>query len=117
MDHSKPIRDYDRPWGGFDQYTHNEQTTVKVLWVKKGERNSLQWHEHRDEMWVILAGPVKVTIGEEEKVGNTNDVFHIPARTKHRFEGAGEDNRLLEISFGNFDENDNHRIEDDYGRA
>jgi len=106
-----------RPWGSFRQYTHNEPSTVKIINVKKGERNSLQAHKSRDEYWVIVNGAMLVTLGDEEHTGVIGDEFWVPAGTKHRFKGLGESNALLEISFGNFDEKDNQRFEDDYGRA
>jgi len=106
-----------RPWGSFRQFTHNELTTVKIITVKKGERNSLQAHKMRDESWVVIEGSMEVTLNDETHVGNIGDEFWVPAGTKHRFKGLGESNRLLEISFGDFDENDNNRFEDDYGRV
>ena len=106
-----------RPWGSFRQFTHNELTTVKIIGVKKGERNSLQRHKLRNEEWIIIAGSMELTLGKQVVIGNVGDRFEIPAGTNHRFKGLGDDNRLLEISRGHFDENDNERIEDDYGRA
>ncbi len=107
----------ERPWGNFRQFTHNELTTVKIITVKKGARNSLQKHQNRDERWVIIAGEMKVTIGEVEHDAKIGDEFWVPANTPHRFAGVGDDNRLLEIAYGDFDEGDNERIEDDYGRT
>ena len=47
-----------RPWGRFEQFTHNEVSTVKLITVAPGQRLSLQVHEHRDELWVVTRGPV-----------------------------------------------------------
>lgn len=116
IEQPKPYEEQ-RPWGSFRQFTHNEPTTVKIITVKNGERNSLQSHKMRDEAWVIIAGTMKLTIGNETFDASTGDEYWIPAGTKHRFAGTGEGNRLLEISYGAFDENDNDRFEDDYGRV
>lgn len=116
MMHQEPYQE-ERPWGTFRQFTHNEPTTVKIITVKKGERNSLQAHKMRDEFWAIIAGTMTLTIGKKTFDAGAGEEFWIPAGTKHRFKGLGDDNRLLEISFGTFDENDNERFEDDYGRA
>ena len=53
-----------KPWGQFDQFTHNEISTVKILSVDKGGELSLQNHEHRTEFWRIISGHPLVTIGE-----------------------------------------------------
>ena len=50
-----------RPWGGLEQFTLNEKTTVKILTVKAGKRLSLQYHHNRKEFWKFLAGPSKTT--------------------------------------------------------
>lgn len=106
----------ERPWGGFWQFTHNEISTVKIIWVKPKERNSLQLHHHRDERWVVIKGPIKITIGDKEVVANEEEMFFISRETKHRFTGLKDKGKILEISYGNFDEADNVRLEDDYGR-
>ena len=116
MERPKPYEEK-RPWGIFQQFTHNESTTVKIISVKKGERNSLQRHEMRDELWIIIAGSMEVTLNDEVRVARVGDELWVPISTKHRFKGIEEDNRLVEISFGTFDEDDNERLEDDYGRA
>lgn len=116
MDRPKPYQE-ERPWGTFRQFTHNEPTTVKIITVKRGERNSLQRHKKRDELWIIIEGSMELTLNDEVRVANVGDEFWLPAGTKHRFKGIGEHNKLVEISFGDFDENDNERFEDDYGRA
>ena len=43
-----------RPWGSFERFTLNEPSTVKLIYVRPGDRLSLQRHEHRDELWVAL---------------------------------------------------------------
>ncbi len=40
----------ERPWGNFERFTLNEQTTVKIISIKAGKAISLQTHEHRDEI-------------------------------------------------------------------
>ena len=47
----------ERPWGRFRQFTANEPTTVKTITVDPGQRLSLQRHQHRAELWHVLAGP------------------------------------------------------------
>lgn len=106
-----------RPWGGFEQFTLNEISTVKILTVKPKKRLSLQKHKARKEFWRVLDNKVKVTIGDKEIVGKKGDEFMIDKNTNHRLEGLDQEGHILEIAFGKFDEKDIIRIEDDFGRV
>ncbi len=106
-----------RPWGSFISFTQNEKTTVKLLLVNKGEELSLQYHTKREEFWRILEGNPKITIGDEIIEGHPGDEFNIAVHTNHRI-GAPENNVvILEISKGEFDEEDIVRLEDKYNRG
>jgi mannose-6-phosphate isomerase len=105
-----------RPWGKFERYTLNEQCTVKLVYLDKDKRLSLQYHNNRSEFWKVINGPVKVQIGDEARVLNTGESITIPKKTVHRLIGAGKDAIILEISMGEFDESDIVRLEDDYKR-
>lgn len=106
-----------RPWGHFERFTLNEPSTVKLVYIDGDKRLSLQYHNNRSEFWKVVKGPVRVQVGEEKKLLQTGDSITIPKGAKHRLEGAGTDGIILEISKGDFDENDIVRIEDDYKRA
>ena len=107
-----------KPWGQFDQFTHNETTTVKILSVNPNTSLSLQYHNHRDEFWRVILGHPVLTIGEKKINANPGDEFIIPKLEKHRIEAKNDIVQILEISYDdNFDENDIIRIEDKYGRA
>lgn len=112
----KPYEE-ERPWGAFRQFSHNEETTVKILTVHRGQQNSLQTHNHRDEFWHVISGELDLTIGEEVHNAKTGDEFWISRGTRHRLNGVGGNNRVLEISYGHFDEDDIVRLEDNYGRT
>ena len=106
-----------RPWGEFEQFTLNEVSTVKILTVEAGKRNSLQRHRYREEFWKIIEGECKVQIGNKKINPEKGDEFVIKKGQLHRLEGLKKEAKILEISFGKFDEKDIERIEDDYGRA
>lgn len=107
----------DRPWGGFSQFTHNELSTVKILRINPGERNSLQYHHHRQELWVSLDENSVVTVGDHTWNPKRFEEIYIDTKQSHRLAGANDKpGYILEISFGDFDENDIVRIEDNYGR-
>ena len=100
--------------GFFEQLTDNETTTIKIITILAGNRTSLQYHEHRSEKWYILSGEGYATLEEKQKI-QTGDEIVIPKKAIHRLE-AITDMKVLEISFGLFDEFDIKRLEDDYVR-
>ncbi len=105
-----------RPWGNFEQFCKNEQCTVKIINVEPNEELSLQYHNNRDEFWKIIAGRAKIIIGDKINDGKETDEFFIPKQTKHRIKTENLPIKILEISFGQFDENDIVRLEDKYNR-
>jgi mannose-6-phosphate isomerase len=107
----------ERPWGNFERFTLNETTTVKIITVNAGEAFSLQKHAHRSEFWRILSGGGYMTLDDGRKPVRAGESFYSAAGHNHRMEGGPEGVTFLEISFGDFDEDDIERIEDKYGRA
>lgn len=106
----------EKPWGRFIQYVLNEMVTVKILEVKAGEQTSLQSHRHRSELWVVLDEGACVEIEGQIIRPKPMELVFIPQGSKHRLIGEDKDYRILEISFGYFDEDDIVRYEDKYGR-
>ena len=106
-----------RPWGGFERFTANEKSTVKILTIKPGQEFSLQYHKNRREFWKFLDNVAKVTIGKRVIKVKRGDEVMIPVRTLHRIKAFSKEVNVLEIAFGSFDENDVIRVEDKYGRA
>jgi mannose-6-phosphate isomerase len=118
LDHRPPSIKVEKPWGRFEQYTHNLPCTVKIITVFSGGTLSRQYHHHRDELWVILDEGARVEIGEEVLDPGPGEKIFIPRGTVHRLSSAGERAvRILEISFGEFDEEDIIRLDDVYGRV
>ncbi|MDP9249711.1 MAG: phosphomannose isomerase type II C-terminal cupin domain [bacterium] len=116
MQEFKPFTE-ERPWGDFRQFTHNNLSTVKILFIKKGDAFSLQYHNLRTEFWRILSGNPEVTVGGKTIKAKQGDEFAVPQKTPHRIHAIDSDTQILEISSGNFDEGDIVRLEDKYGRA
>ncbi len=107
----------EKPWGWFRTFALNEVSTVKLLFIKKGEVFSLQKHQNRDEFWRVLVGNPEIVIGERTISAKPADEFVIDREVEHRIHAPTNDVEVLEISRGEFDENDNERIEDKYGRT
>ena len=118
MDHRPPSIKVDKPWGRFEQYTHNLPSTVKIITVAPGGTLSRQYHHHRDELWVVLDPGARVELDGEALSPPPGEKLYIPRGTVHRLSSEGEEPvRILEISFGEFDEGDIVRLDDVYGRA
>jgi mannose-6-phosphate isomerase len=108
----------EKPWGRFEQYTHNLLSTVKIITVDPGGTLSRQYHHHRDELWVVLDPGASVELGDEVLFPTPGEKLYIPRETVHRLSCVGEQPvRILEVSFGEFDEGDIVRLEDIYGRV
>ncbi len=106
-----------RPWGSFTQFTHNTPSTVKIIKVNPGEELSLQFHTKREEFWKVLSGTPVITIGDEKGEGKEGQEFFIGKEVAHRIAGGESGTEILEVSLGEFDENDITRLEDRYGRV
>ena len=105
-----------KPWGSFTRFTNNEPSTVKILHINKGEEFSLQYHTNREEFWKIIKGNPVVVVGDKTEYPKEGDEFVISPHTNHRIFALNDDVTVLEISKGQFDEDDIVRIEDKYGR-
>lgn len=105
-----------RPWGKFEQFCHNEKVTVKIISVKPSSKLSLQYHNNRDEFWKIISGSGQIILGEKLIDVKVGDEFFISKKTNHRIMTSDNNLEILEISFGEFDENDIVRISDEYNR-
>ena len=106
-----------RPWGSFTRFTNNEPSTVKILHINKGEEFSLQYHTHREEFWKILSGSPEITIDDKLHYPQAGEEFTISPHIDHRISAPKDDVIVLEISKGEFDEDDIVRIEDKYNRT
>ncbi len=107
-----------KPWGKFERYAHNEACTVKIITVAPGGVLSRQYHHKRDELWVVLDAGACVELDGKILHPDPEEKLFIPRETVHRLYCTGSSPvRVLEISFGEFDEDDIVRLEDVYGRV
>ncbi|MFZ5955260.1 MAG: phosphomannose isomerase type II C-terminal cupin domain [Nanoarchaeota archaeon] len=109
------MKEVKRPWGLFKQFAFNEKCTVKVIVVNPGEELSLQAHKKRNELWYFFDDAV-VQLNEHKIHVKSGETIEVKKRMKHRV--IAEDNvvRFIEIAKGKFDEKDEIRFEDKYGR-
>lgn len=117
-DSRPPVAFVERPWGYFKQFAHNEPVTVSLMCVQPGQRLSLQSHTGRAELWVVLDDGAVIEIDGTVHHGKAGDEFWIPANSAHRLSNSlstGEV-RVLEVAFGNWQQEDITRYADDYAR-
>ena len=105
-----------RPWGSFKQFVLNEKCTVKIVIVKPNQILSLQKHKKRKEQWYFLTEGW-VQLGTKKKKVKKGEIVNIGKMQAHRIFAKKKKVELLEISHGTFDEKDEIRLEDIYGRT
>jgi mannose-6-phosphate isomerase-like protein (cupin superfamily) len=112
-------RRVEKPWGWELVWAETDAYVGKLLFVRAGEALSLQYHEVKDESWLVHEGLARVELGEVGADGletvelGKGDALHYPPRTLHRVT-AVEDTLILEVSTPHLD--DVVRVEDRYGR-
>lgn len=111
-----PVRQVVRPWGSFRQYANNEAVTVSLMTVQPNQRLSLQSHTCRAELWIVLDEGAIVQVDDAILRPNAGDEIWIPANARHRLSSAGSTVRVLEAAFGNWQQDDIVRYEDDFNR-
>ena len=111
------IKRVDKPWGYELRFVRTDRYAGKVLFIKAGSQLSLQYHEQKDEAFLVQSGQLELVLGkgDEETVETlgANDAWHVTPTTVHRFR-ALTDCLLFEVSTPELE--DVVRIEDDYGR-
>jgi mannose-6-phosphate isomerase-like protein (cupin superfamily) len=109
-----------KPWGYENRWAVNEKYIGKILYIKRGHKLSLQYHEKKDETIYVLRGTLKLHVGGEAHqnilVLTEGESYRIKPGVVHRFEAPkhGSDVELIEVSTPEID--DVVRLEDDYRR-
>lgn len=108
----------DKPWGHEEVFAETPNYVGKILFIRKGEALSLQYHEVKEETLRVLDGELELVVGRdpqclESHLLDRGAVFHVTPGTLHRMI-AVSDCSLLEVSTNHLD--DVVRLEDRYGR-
>ena len=105
----------DKPWGYELRFIRTDRYAGKVLFIKAGSQLSLQYHEKKDEAFLVQSGNLELVLGREERVEKLGpgEARHITPGTVHRFR-AITDTLLFEVSTPELE--DVVRLADDYGR-
>ena len=116
MESNLEIYQQEKPWGNFRKFTNNLPSTVKIITINPNSKLSLQSHTKRSEFWKVVKGSGFFEINGERKAVSLGDESFASVGIKHRMESGFNGMQVLEISIGDFDEEDITRYEDDYGR-
>lgn len=104
-----------RPWGIFKIFVKNKKCTVKILSVDPKGVLSLQKHRKRKEMWYFLTEGY-MQLGNKKMKVKKGELVVIKKNQAHRVFAKNKKVEFLEISLGKFNESDEIRLEDIYGR-
>ncbi len=111
-------RRVEKPWGYELIWALADEYVGKVLFVRAGQALSLQYHEQKDESWLVQSGRASLELGEvggeltATEIGE-GDAFRYRPGTVHRVT-AIDDTAILEVSTPHLD--DVVRLDDRYGR-
>ena len=90
---------------------------MSMMTVKPGQRLSLQSHTGRAELWIVIDDGALVEVDGDVRQCKAGDEVWIPANARHRLSCAGDRPvRVLEVAFGNWQQEDITRYADDYAR-
>lgn len=106
-------------WGYEELWAFSTKYAGKILFIKKGNRLSLQFHEKKEETIYVLDGELTLIYGANKESLNEvrlkeGESWHIHPGLIHRFCAPDGDVRLMEVSTTELD--DVIRLEDDYQR-
>jgi len=108
----------EKPWGYELIFAKTPGYVGKVLFIRKGHKLSLQYHEVKEETILLHSGEMIFTVDEGgalvQKRLRPGDSHHIAPGTRHRME-ATEDCTVFEVSTPHLE--DVVRLEDAYGRV
>ena len=109
-----------RPWGEYFGWDKGDGWNLKTIYIKPGKRLSLQYHHHREEWWLLVDGDATAIVqdeGAEHSVElEKGKVFKVQKKQVHRL-ASKKGGTVVEVAYGDFDEEDIVRIQDDHGRV
>lgn len=110
-----------KPWGHEKIWAETQSYTGKILVIEPGHKLSRQYHNLKEETFLVLEGTLTLEIGAENilvlhlKEGAT---YHCPPGLVHRMFNDDSMNylpiKIMEVSTSH--PNDIVRLEDDYDR-
>jgi quercetin dioxygenase-like cupin family protein len=111
------MRRVEKPWGYELVWAETERYVGKVLHIARGQRLSRQYHNKKEETFLVQSGEMDLEIGQGPSLETIRmkplDSYHCLPKTVHRMI-AVTDVDVVEVSTPELD--DVVRLEDVYGR-
>lgn len=106
----------EKPWGYEVIWAKTDKYVSKFLHINPNSRLSLQFHQKKEETIYVMAGQMKLQLGEEseETLVGPGTIVHIKPGQVHRFGAGNSPVMLCEVSTPELQ--DVVRIQDDYER-
>lgn len=108
-----------RPWGEYFGWDNGNGWNLKTIYIKPGMRISLQYHRHREEWWLLVEGDATAIVKDKKGTHSVplkkGEIFRVTKKQIHRLTSK-KGGTVVEVAYGNFDENDIVRLQDDHGR-
>lgn len=96
---SEEVRFAEKSWGTYTVIdAQSGSMTIKVT-LRAGNRMKYHSHEHRSEVWSVIAGKGRALVDGVEKVIQTGDVVKLPLGCKHTLI-ADTDMNVIEVQIG-----------------
>ncbi len=84
-----------RHWGKYDVLVVGEDYVVKKITVLPHKSLSLQSHEYRDELWIVVKGKALFVVEDEQFEAEQNQTCIIKRQQKHRM--ANQTDEVVEV--------------------
>ncbi len=104
----------EKPWGYERPIGEFRGIFLKELFIRKGSKSSLHYHERKDELFYLVRGKIIVLVEGKEIQMTPGDSLRISPGQHHRIIPK-EDSLILELGTQMF--GDVFRIDDDYQRS
>jgi mannose-6-phosphate isomerase-like protein (cupin superfamily) len=101
-----------RPWGAWYVLEKGKGYKVKRLEILPNESISMQYHNHRSEIWTVVKGKGKVIIDGLIFEVNAGEFFDVPVKSIHKITNIGKETlTAIEVQLGEItDETDIVRV-------
>jgi mannose-6-phosphate isomerase len=132
VDHDRVVQITRRPWGAIEVLVDQELCSVRFLTIEAGRRLSFQRHLCRDELFIALDDNIGLDVcamdldpnstpfdpSVKSMVLEKGDYILVSRGIWHRTKASMDRVRLLEVSFGVYDQQyDIERLFDDFDRT
>lgn len=107
----QPVMFAEKSWGDFRVLDVEEDSLTIKATLNPGYRMNYHSHDHRDEVWTVIAGTGRTIVDGMEELVKTGDVITMEAGCKHTII-ADTELQLIEVQLGKeINVHDKHKYE------